>query len=305
MVKFLFSKKQMGSSAFLFFILISVLNFSGCKTGPEYLVKDYPSLIAAEDEIFISFNLTNDVRIVQEYLDRKNMLSEYSELIGRTRQISFSLPVSGNGKYTAVAEGSYPSFFTKMIINSDKSWNKHRGVYTWWENSANQTRLSIPISDLAVISNCFIEPVLLKLKNGERGYLPESVKKEMSRSAVVVYSLHPSAYVFDFLGMKKTSVRIEELQLSLIRESGESADDSFMYRIWGTLSFNDNKSARLFNTGLKLGLITLARKEGKGAILNLIKDNAFYVDENRIVLEGVLMNLQDIMDFTDNRNRDS
>ena len=293
-----FSTKQAGIPALLLFVSLVILFFSGCRTGPEYVVKDYASLVFHEGALFVSCDMLQDRNIVEAFLAKNKEAQDYSKLIQRTHRVSFSLTNTIPFGYDAVAQGTYPAFWVNTLLGCNKLWEKHSGPFTWWENKENHLKISVPVPDLAIISTQTVDPLLVKLKNGEREYLPDRVKKEIAQNAVVLYALHPSSKIFSTFGMKSTEITLKELDISLLPEQSIATESPQSYRIWGYLRFNNEKDARLFNTGLKLGLLTMAIREGNGAIKKLIQENPFVLQNQQIIFNGVHITLSEILDLT-------
>lgn len=280
----------------LLYVLTFLLVFSACQTAPTNTIKDYPSLIAEKGDLLVSFNLTKDKKLVKAYVAENKSTENLSPLLDRTEFIYFSFKSYPSNIYTAVATGRYPVNLSNMLIGSNSSWIKHKDTYVWWTKRNDDMEISIPIRNLAVFSSESVEPVLLKLKTGKRGYIPESFQLKMGESAVSVYSRYPDPMFFTSFGINSSSVHVEEIELFLVNTSKSSITNP-LYKMWGALHFTDAMNAKIFNTGLKLALLTMAVKEGNTSVKKLIKSKPFTLQENSIIFNGVPFTLTDIMGF--------
>ncbi len=296
MIFTLLSGRVRGIFVFLLYVLTFLLVFSGCQTAPQNTIKDYPSLIAEKGDLLVFFNLKKDKKLVQAYVAENKSTENLSPLLDRTEFISFSFKPHPPNRYTAVATGRYPVNLSNMLIGSNSSWIKHKDTYVWWVKRDDHMEISIPIRNLAVFSSESVIPVLLKLKTGERGYIPESFKLKMGESAVSVYSRYPDPMFFTFFGINSSSIHVEEIELFLVNTS-KSTIDNPLYKVWGSLHFEDAIKAKIFNTGLKLALLTMAIKEGNTSVKTLIKSKPFTLQENSVIFNGVPFTLTDIMEF--------
>ncbi len=289
--------RQMRMSIPLLLLSLLLVGFSGCKTVPELSVKDYPALVSENGSLFVSFNIRKDRDLVVSYLEKNEKGNDLSRIIDRTDRISFSFADQVGHGYSAVAEGNYPSLITTFALTNSKEWVKHKGIYTWWENKDAHLQLALPINSIALFSTDNIIGLMEKFKNGERGYIPDSVRREMEKSAVLVYTSSPSPSLFSAFGLKIDPDDVVKLDISLIRNNSESSSPlPVSYKIWGYIQLRDTVKARAFNTGLKLGLLTMAIREGNTAIRKLIKENPFVLRDTRIIFNGVNITLSDILD---------
>ena len=289
------STRKMWLTAALLLLSVILVMLSGCKTAPEFSVKDYPALVSDYGSLFVSFNLKKGRELVTSYLDKGGNAQDISKIIDRTDRISFSFSDQPTGGYSAVAEGSYPGLITFFALANSPEWVKHKSIYTWWENKSSHLQLSLPIHTVALFSTGNISHLMEKFKNGERGYIPEFVKREMEKSTVLLYTSLPSPALFRVFGLKMVQDDVVELDISLIKnDNGHNKTVSASYKIWGFIQLKNTAKARLFNTGLKLGLLTMARREGNSAIKKLIKENPFELQNTKIIFNGVDITMSEI-----------
>lgn len=300
----LLSVRIRGMFVFLLYVLTFLLVFSACQTAPQNTIKDYPSLIAEKGDLLVFFNLTKDKNLVTAYVAENKSTENLSPLLDRTEFIYFSFKSYPSNRYTAVATGRYPVNLSNMLIGSNSSWIKHKDTYVWWTKRDDEMEISIPIRNLAVFSSESVMPVLLKLKTGERGYIPESFKLKMGESAVSVYSRYPDPLFFTSFGINSSSVHVEEIKLFLVNTS-KSTIANPLYTVWGSLHFEDAMKAKIFNTGLKLALLTMAIKEGNTSVKKLITSKPFTLQENSVIFNGVPLTLTDIMGFIQSNHNHS
>ncbi len=280
-------------SAFLF-ILFVLFGLTGCRTGPKYIVKNYPALVFQEGSVFVHFNLEEDRRIMEKILEAKNSPESYGRIIERTSSISVAIYPSG--VYTAVAEGRYPKTVTNIMIGTDGRWVKHRKPFTWWENRDDGTCVSVPVGNLAVISNDTVVPVLNRLSNGDRGFIPPGVNAQMKGSSLVVFASGPEMNVFSVLGLNDINVSVDELDLFLLPEEEGPSKGGLLYRIYGYAECGDEKAASVLTSGLKIFFLASARSMGKSAVREVISGKKFFPDGNRIKFDGVLIDMEKLLE---------
>ncbi len=291
------STRKMGLAAPLLLLFIILATLSGCKTAPEFSVKNYPALVSDYGSLFVSFNVKKDKKLVAAYLDKAGNVQDISRIIDKTDRISFSFSDNPPGGYSAVAEGSYPGLITSIALANSPEWIKHKSIYTWWENKSYHLQLSLPIHSVALFSTGNIINLMEKFKNGERGYIPEFVKREMEKSTVIVYTNSPSPALFRVFGLKTDPDDVTELDISLMKNNDVHSESvTASYKIWGFIQLKDTVKARAFNTGLKLGLLAMAVREGNSAIKKLIKDNPFTLQNTKIIFNGVNITMNEILD---------
>ncbi len=298
-----FRRKELtGVPFFLLSFSVVLVLFSGCRTVPQYTVRDYPSLVSERGALFVSFNIQADMALADAYLERQDSGKDLVNLVKRTDRVSFSFKNDSLKTYAAVAEGHYPPVLTTLFLGTSTSWITHKDVYTWWEEKGGDLKLALPIGSVAIFSTGSITPLLKKFKIGERGFLPEYVKKEMEESAVTLYTDSPSPALFSAFGVKRAADAVVELNLYVIREKDEGKDSlPASYRLKGYIALKNPEAAKLFTTGLKLGLLTMAVREGDTAVKKLIREHPFTVEDARIIFNNVHLSLPEIMSLTDER----
>ncbi len=296
-----YTGRQRSVYGILILLGIVAVFFSGCRTAPQYVVKDYPSLIYRTGNLFVSFTLKNDRKLVDAYLEERKSGNDYQDILKRTDRLSFAFTGKGQGRYFAVAEGAYSGFITSIILGNDSRWIKHKGLYTWWENKNTGLELSVPMRHLALFSTESITPLLERLKTGDRGYLPDSVKEEMKENALTLYTVDPSPELFRIMGVKADSGDVREVNIFLRRAGEESGEESVSYKLWGYVSFQDKSTARHFYTGLKVAMLAMAIRDGNKTMKRLIQEKPFVLQGAQILFNGVPLSLAEIMRLSEKK----
>ena len=286
----------MGSSVSLFFMLASLIFIAaGCKTVPE-IRRDLPDVVAGRGDILFYFNLEKDRRIVEYVLSRKDSDLDYEKFLNRTERVLLS--VQENGIIAAAAEGSYPYAVSNWILCGSKEWKQHKDSYIWWENRDTGEAVSVPVNNFALYSSMGLSSELIRLKKGDFGLLPEELKEGIKDNSLVVYSVNPKMDPASFLGLGRTGTEVEKVNLVLKYEQ-QSGSGLLLYRMSGYIVFGNEKNALAFNSAFKIGLLSFARKIGPDAVKDLIKNKRFYLEGKRIIFDGVLLNIPDLVEGTD------
>ena len=277
---------------FVIFMLVSyAFTFTGCRTGPDFAVQNYPGVIADDGKLLVHFNLSRDSIILNKFISRYSA-EDLSSVIDRTERLSLAIDSLGpDTKFTILAEGNYPKTFANLAIGREENWIKHKDNYIWWENRVEKSYVSVPTRSVALISNNDIHTGLSYIESGNRNFIPEYVKTEFDQAAVIIYSHSPAPKLYESLNIPDERMSVQEL-FFIIRKD---CDD---YSISGVLEFLDESDAKIFSTVLKLGLLLKLRETGKTSVMKIVHDGHIEAVKNSIIIDNILLNPEEIIELT-------
>lgn len=292
MVTFATIGRQMTTSVSLFLVIAAFsLLSAGCKTVPE-LKQDLPAVILDSGDIIFIFNLNKDRRIIDYVFGTRSDSVDYQNILERTSRII--LAVKDNGTFAAAAEGNYPYIAANWLLCSEKEWVRHKDSYIWWENRNTGESVSVPVRNFALYSDRNLSKTLERLRNNDFPMRPLRPGSGREDTAVSLTSINPAVNVASLLGLDGAEARIDELSLDLFYDE-KSSGALLLYRMYGSITFTDEKNAAAFNSAFKLGLLRFARKISPEAVKDLIKGNRFSLEGRRIIFDGVLINIPDLL----------
>ncbi len=292
MLKLIYMGRQMGISVSLFFVIIAFsLFFAGCKTVPQFK-QDLSSVIIDSGDIVFTFNLDKDRRVIEYVLSTRGDSVDYKRILERTGRII--LAVKADGTFTAAAEGNYPYIASNWMLCSEKEWIRHKGSYVWWENRNTGESVSVPVKNFALYSDKNLDKELKRLKNDDFALLPSGPGGGGKECSFGVNSINPKVNAASLLGLDGVEARIEDMDLDLYYDE-ESSGELLLYRMGGYITFADEKNAAVFFSAFKIGFLRLARKISQEAVKDLIKGKRFSLEGRRIIFDGVLINIPDLL----------
>jgi len=262
----------------------------GCRTSPEFALQNYPGVIADDGNLLVHFNLSKDSVILNQFLSRYST-DDLSTMIERTERLSMSIDSLGSdSKFSILAEGNFPKFFTNLAIGREENWIKHKDNYVWWENKARGLYASVPIRTVALISSNNLNSRLSFIESGNRKYIPENIKAQFTHAAITLYSRFPGTSLYESFNIPAEKMSIQELSF-VINKDGDK------YKIFGILQFSNESDAKIFSTALKLGLLMKLRETGKLSVMKLVHDSRIEVLNSAIIMDNILFNSEEILEF--------
>lgn len=292
MFKQIYIKRRVKRPVSVFFLLSVFSLFSGCKTIPGPNQDNLASYVADSGDLVLFLNVKEDRSLSEYVLAGKGMENGLEEFLDRTDRICIAL--KGDGEVSAAAKGDYPYLVSNCMFSKDDSLVRHKDGYVWWSRVNGNEALSVPLKNLALYSNRDLIDELKRLKDyPSGGYGAENVQP-VPGTQVYIYSENPSVDIFSLSGISGVNAEINRIDLFLVKEK-DVTSGSLLYRMSGYIRFSDKKNAEVFNSAFKIGFLSFARKIGKDAVSDLIRGKRFFVEENRIVFDRLLINVPDLI----------
>lgn len=293
MIHFFYNSLKISITLILVMYSFSLL---GCRTSPEFALQNYPGVIADDGNLLVHFNLSKDSVILNQFLSRYST-DDLSTMIERTERLSISIDSLGSdSKFSILAEGDFPKFFTNLAIGREENWIKHKDNYVWWENKADGLYASVPIRSVALISSNNLNSRLSFIESGNRKYIPENIKAQFSHTAITLYSRFPGTSLYESLNIPAEKMSIQELSF-VVNKDGDK------YKISGILQFSNESDAKIFSTALKLGLLMKLRETGKLSVMKLVHDSRIEVLNSAIIMDNILFNSEEILELIAGSNQ--
>ncbi len=285
---------------------------TGCVSRPEPANQNYAALLYEERGIFLQIRPNQNLILANRMLSAVGMDPESMQtVLERTHTAFCFFEFDSSGlEYTIIGEGRYPETIAALSLRSNSEWARREGgretgrlqstPLRWWRNRISGVELSFIQNNVVCITNADIEEKLERIFYGPVVPLPEEGAELLDSGVLAIFSKNPDFGGFDSgrAGMHRAGTQMAGLfaRLDTIGMSFHSSEThSDLFTIDAEYVCKDRTVARSLFLVLRLALLSGLRSlEGEYDYSRLISEDPVSLQENRVVLQGYPISLDNI-----------
>ena len=294
------------TAAALVVVLVFAL-LTGCVSRPEPADQNYAALLYEEQGIFLQIRPNQNLIMANRMLSAVGMDPESMQTVLERTHTAFCLFEfdSSGFEYTIIGEGRYPETIAALSLRSNSEWERREEAresgslqstpLRWWRNRISGVELSFIQNNVVCITNADIEEKLERIFYGPVIPLPKEGAELLDTGLLAIFSKNPDFGGFDSgragTQMAGLFARLETIGMSFY--SSETHSD--LFTIDAEYVCEDRTVARSLFLVLRLALLSGLRSlEGEYDYSRLISEDPVSLQENRVVLQGYPISLDNI-----------
>jgi hypothetical protein len=256
-----------------------------CVTVPDRPVDQWLGVLPDKGTLYLSMSVAPTAASLKKaFADAGPAFADLGSIVDMTKKLyaSVTLVPDQGPRLSAVALGSFPSFFVGMRLGTSADWKgKNSAAGSWFENSKAGLQVSVPADSVLVASTGDIETLLPRLAGSSAMGVPPEVLQDMESTDIVLYlpELPPSV-------MEKTAGAIRIPIKRVWLRAQKNADG---FEVGGTATTETEKDAKLLAMVMRLALVAWLRSQNIEGSADRLSGVTVKAQGAGLVLSGLVL----------------